>query len=183
MKKWKLLSSKMAFDNKWFKVQKDEVELPNKQIIDDYYVWLEPNVSMVVPITEDGKIVLVRQYKHGVNSLMIECPAGFADEGESYEETAQRELLEETGYKADTLELLGKLSKNPTKSTGISKIYLARNVKKIAPLKLDDNEEIEVLEITLEEIIKMIAAGEIWATGTVSAIFLVLNKLKYFHEL
>lgn len=179
MKKWKTLSSELAFDNKWFKVQKDVVELPNRNILNDYYIWKEPNVSQIVAITKENKIVLVKQYKHGAGEILIECPAGYVDENESFESAASRELLEETGYKINSLESLGKYVHNPTKSSGVVHSFLAINVEKISDQKLDEGEDIEVVELDFKEIIKMIENGEIWTSGTISSIFLALNKLKY----
>lgn len=176
MKKWQTLSSELAFDNKWFKVQKDVVKLPNGRILDDFYLWKEPMVAQIVAITKQGKIVLVKQYKHGVGEVIIECPAGFVDEGENFESAAKRELLEETGYKANSLEFLGKFTHNPTKSLGIVYSYLAMDLEKVEQ-NLDTDEEIELLELNLDKAIDMIKRGEIWTSGTVTSIFLALNKI------
>lgn len=179
MKKWKTISSELAFNNKWFTVQKDVVKLPNGKIIDDYYFWKEQKVSQVVAITKENKIVFVKQYKHGADEIMIECPAGFVDEGETFEDCAKRELLEETGFSSEDLIKIGKIIHNPTKSSGVVEIFLAKNAIKISSQKLDKNEEIEILEVTIPEALKMIENGVIWATGTIASIFLALNKIKY----
>jgi ADP-ribose pyrophosphatase len=178
MKKWKTLSSKLALDNKWFKVQKDVVELPNGKVLDDFYIWNEPDVAQIVAVTKSKKIVLVRQYKHGTHEILIECPAGYVDENEDFESAAKRELLEETGYRAGRVELLGKFVHNPTKSSGRVAAYLAQGVQKSEAQKLDDNEEIEVMEVGFKEVVEMINKGEIWTSGTISSIFLALNKMK-----
>lgn len=178
MKKWQTISSELAFDNKWFKVQKDAVKLPNGKILDDFYLWKEHNVAQIVAITSDNKIVLVRQYKHGAGDILIECPAGFVDENEDFETAAKRELLEETGYIANKIKYLGKYIHNPTKSLGIVKSYLARDLIK-SKQSLDEDEEIEVLEIPINEVVQMINKGQIWTSGTISSIFLALNELQY----
>ena len=85
MEKWKLLFSKLVFNNKWFKVRQDRVELPTGKIIDDYFVWPEGDVAFVAPVTEDNHLILVRQYKHGAGEIMIEFPAGYVDNGETPE--------------------------------------------------------------------------------------------------
>lgn len=179
MKKWKTISSSLAFDNKWFKVQKDVVELPDGKIIDDYFFWKAPKVSQVVPINSSGKVIMVRQYKHAIDQIMVEYPAGYLDENETFEDTAKRELLEETGYLADSLIEIGTISHNPTKSSGIVKIFLAKDIKRTGEQKLDDSEEIEVLEFSFEEVVKMITEGKIWATGTIASTFLAMKKLGY----
>lgn len=74
MKKWKQISSKIAFDNPWFKVRQDTVEIPNGQIIDDYFVWLEGRIVLVVPVTTNNEFILVKQYKHAFGDFVIEFP-------------------------------------------------------------------------------------------------------------
>lgn len=175
--KWKLLSSKMALDNRWFKVRQDKVQLPNGKILDDYFVWESGDVAMVVSITSDNKIVLVKQYKHGSQQIMIECPAGYTNDSEDPLLAAKRELVEETGYEIKTIEPLAKLINAPTKENGIIHVFLARVGKKVIKQNLDVSEEIEILEVPVPDVLKMIENGEIWATASISAIFISLNKL------
>lgn len=179
MKKWKIKSSEIVFDTQWIKINKDAVELPNGNKIDDYYTWREKDVSQVVAVTKDNKILFVKQYKHAAGEICIELPAGYLESGESFEDAAKRELMEETGYKADSLEYLGKLIHTPTKSPGIVKVFLAKNVEHFSSQNLDEDEEIEILKLSFYQVRKMIENGEIWASGSIASIFLALNKLKY----
>ena len=176
MKKWKLLDSKMAFDNRWFKVRQDKVKLPNRKIIDDYFVWLKGDVAMMVPVTDKGELIFVKQYKHAARKIMIECPAGFIDEGEKPLEAAKRELMEEIGYRAD-FSLIARAEDEPTKAEGVIYIYLAQNLKPVKRTSSDDNEEIEILKIPFKKALAMIDKGEIWANETIAATFLALKKL------
>lgn len=179
MKKWRTLFSETVFDTEWIKVQKDKVELPDGKIIDDYYTWRERDVSQIVAVTKENKILFVKQYKHASGEICIEIPAGYVEPGEDFEEAAKRELLEETGYKATDVEYLGKLIHTPTKSPGIVKVFLAKNVEHYSLQKLDEDEEIEILELSFHEARKMIESGEIWASGSIASIFLALNRLEY----
>jgi len=179
MKKWKTLTSDIVFDTKWIKIQKDKVELPDGNVIDDFYTWRERNVSQVVAITKEKKILFVRQYKHAANEICIELPAGYVDDGESFLDAAKRELLEETGYEASDLNFIGKLIHTPTKSPGVVHVFLATVIEKTSIQNLDQNENIEVLELEIEEVVKKISSGEIWASGTIASFFLALNRLKY----
>lgn len=177
---WKTRSSKMAFDHKWFKVRQDEVELPNGTVLDDYFVWVHAGVSLVVPVTEDGNFILVRQYKHGAGKVVIEFPAGYVDAGESTEQAAVRELMEETGYASEEFLLLTDTTNNPTKEDGRNlHLFLAKNVVKKHDTKFDDNEEIETLICTPSEVLEKISSGEIWVTGSVAAGMLALTKLGF----
>ena len=177
MKKWETLSSKMALDSKWFKVRRDTVKIPNGKVLDDYFVWLQGDVSLIVPVTKDNDFILVRQYKHGVGDFMIEYPAGFVDDGEEYVDAARRELSEETGYRGDDISLLSVFTESPTKVIGKTNVFLAKDVEQFGQQNLDDNEEIEVLVVPWQEVLEMVAMGKIWATPSVAATFLALDKL------
>lgn len=178
MEKWKLVSSKMALDNKWFKIRQDGIKLPNGKIIDDYFVWLYGDVVLVVLMTEKGEFVLVKQYKHGAGEFVIEFPAGVVDKGETPEEAAHREVAEETGYSFKDLKLLTTVHANPTKAIGKIFIYLAKNAVKNKEMRLDETEDIEVLIINKNEIAKMIESGEICTADSITGFFLALEKLK-----
>ncbi len=178
MKKWKLISSKMAFDHKWFKLRQDKVELPNGKILDDYFVWLYGSVVLVVPVTENGKFVLVRQYKHGADEIITEFPAGFVDEGETAEEAARREVEEETGYSFQDLQLLATTYANPTKAVGKISIYLAKNAVQNKEAKPEETEDIEVLVKNKDEIMEIINNGEICTADSIAGFFLAIMELE-----
>ena len=183
MKKWKTISSELAFDHKWFKVRKDIVELPNGKIIDDYYLWPSQDVAMIVPITEENHFVLVKQYKHAAGEIMIEFPAGYAEEGENIADTAKREFTEEAGYSVDTLTPLTTFTNNPTKEISKVFVFLANSAVKVSNQKLDSNEEIELLTVSFAQMLGMIESGEIWNTATVASAFMALKKIGVLKDL
>lgn len=173
-----MISSKMAFDHKWFKLRQDTVKLPNGKVLDDYFLWLKGEVVLVVPITENGEFVLVRQYKHGADEIIVEFPAGFVDEGEVIEEAAHREVEEETGYSFQDLQLLTTTYADPTKAVGEIYIYLAKNAVKNKEVKFDETEDIEVLLKDKDEVLEMIKNGEICVGDSIAAFFLALKELE-----
>ena len=177
LKKWKILESQVALDSKWFRIVKEKVKLSDSTILDDYYVWNSPDVSLIIPVKNDGNIILVRQYKHGAKDYMIEFPAGVVDEDEDPFECAKRELMEETGYSFATIEKIGVLINNPTKQRGRTHIFLAKDCVKASEQDLDHSEDIEVLEANKEEVIDMAKDGRIWVSGSVAALFLILDKI------
>lgn len=177
MKPWKTISSHLAFDTKWFKVRQDKIELPSGKVVGDYFLWIEKDTSYVVPITSENKFVLEKQYRHGTGSFMIEFPAGYIEDDETAEEAAKRELLEETGYSRVKFNQIGKLAQHPSKEVGTINVILAEGAFLCSKQILDKDEEIEILELTADEILKMIDAGEIWASGTIAPFFMALNKL------
>src|SRR5450432_3367472 len=117
---WKILSSEYLFKDLWFKVRKDRCETPQGKIIDPFYVYEFPEWVTAVPVTEDGKIVMVRQYRHALGITNIELPGGCVDDSDkNFEEAMARELLEETGYSFSSYESLGKISANPSTNNNL----------------------------------------------------------------
>jgi ADP-ribose pyrophosphatase len=109
--KWKTLSSEYLFNDRWFTVRKDKCETPGGKIVDPYYVYEFPTWSAAVPVTEDGKIVMIRQYRHALGETSIELAGGCVDDTDnSLQDAMARELLEETGYAFSSYEYLGRIS-------------------------------------------------------------------------
>lgn len=179
MQHWKILQQEDIFKNPWYHLRKDVVQLPNEQIIDDYFVSVRPEVALVFAITENQKVLLVKQYKHGIQQVVIELPGGFFDEkDESAQNAALRELQEETGYSTDSIEYLGNLSDNPTKDTNSIHLFIAKNCKRTSLQNLDSTEFIEVLEVNLNQIKKLVLNREIHISSSVATIFMALEYLQ-----
>ena len=179
LEKWKVLGSRMALNHPWCQVRRDEIELPNGEVIDDYFVFIRPDVAIILPITENQEVVFVKQYRHAIGDFFIELPAGgFNPEEESGEVAAIRELEEETGYVASEIKKIGTLYDKPSKDTTQLHLFIAENVVKTGKRKLDVTEDIEVILIPIDEILQKIIKGEISVAGTVAALFLGLNLVK-----
>ncbi|PTX18975.1 8-oxo-dGTP pyrophosphatase MutT (NUDIX family) [Pontibacter mucosus] len=175
---WKIRKSAMVVNEKWYKLRRDEVELPNGHVMDDYYVSVRPNVVLVFPLTEDGHVIFVRQYKHAAGNIFIELPGGVIDDHETEPlEAAHRELLEETGYTCDHLEPLLEVIDNPTKDTNKIYYFIARNACQVAEQDLDISEHIEVLKVPLQEVESMVTSGKINVAGSIALCLLALRKL------
>ncbi len=115
--KWAVLESKYLFNQPWLTVRQDRCELPDGRMMPAYYVLEYPAWVSVVALTSDNKMVLVKQYRHGLGVESIELPGGVVDAGEDAETAGRRELLEETGYEFERYEYLGKISPNPATTT------------------------------------------------------------------
>jgi ADP-ribose pyrophosphatase len=179
LQKWKILQSKMVLDHEWCRVRRDEIELPNGKVIDDFFVYIKPDIALILPITSNREIVFVRQYRHGAGEFFLELPAGrFNSQEENAQSAALRELEEETGYVATVVRKLAVLHDNPSKETNNIYLFLAENVIKTNNQKLDITEEIEVVLIPQESVLEKIIQGEISVAGTVAALFLGLNLIK-----
>lgn len=175
---WKTLKSELVFEHKWYTLRRDHVELPNGLEMDDYFVSVRPDVAITFPITEDGHVLFVRQYKHAAGGIFIELPGGVLDPHETNPlEAAKRELLEETGYTSDEVEPLLEVIDNPTKDTNRAFYFLARNVREVASQDLDESEHIEVLKVPLQEVEELVLSGKVNVSGSVALCLLALRKL------
>lgn len=174
-KPWKILDSKTVFENRWWKVMEEKVELPDGSVT-EHYVNHVSGGAVVFALTEDGKLVVNRQYKHGAREVVTELTIGRLDGFEPLEE-AKRELLEETGYGGGDWEPLAVYLSNPTSSTGRIHAFLARGVRKVADPKPDPREIVEVREIPLDEVARMLERGEFSTHAAVATIFLALKRL------
>jgi ADP-ribose pyrophosphatase len=172
MKKWKTLKETDISPSKWFPLWQHTVELPNGNIIDDYFVSPMGNVAMVFPITKNNEVVLVKQYKHGIDEIVIELPAGFQQERKTLEESALAELEEETGIKTtlNNLVLIGKVASNPTKTKHITYCYLAKNLEFNSKQNLEVTEDIEIITTPPAQVLEMVKNGEIWVSDSAASI-------------
>lgn len=176
--KWKLLSSEYLFKTPWFTIRKDRCETPEKTIVDPYYVYEFPTWVTVVPLTEDNKIVMIRQYRHALGETLWEVPGGCVDDTDpSLEAAAARELLEETGYEFSQYDSLGKISANPSTNNNLMYMYLARGGKKVAAQKLDHNEEIEVQLFSIDEVKQLLKDNQILQSMHAVCLFYALSKM------
>ncbi|MCA9385964.1 NUDIX hydrolase, partial [Candidatus Dojkabacteria bacterium] len=143
---------------------------PDGSEVDDFYVTTFSDAAMVFPVTKDGKILMVRQYKAGVDDIMVEFPAGLRENDEDPTLTAIRELREETGVVAEVenLEFMGRVALLSTKATIQVSRYFIRNVEITKNLILDKNEEIEVLSLEPKEVLEMIENGVIYAAESIA---------------
>ncbi|MGH2553994.1 MAG: NUDIX hydrolase [Chitinophagaceae bacterium] len=181
--KWRILESQYLFNDKWFKVRKEVCKTPGGKIVDPYYVYEFPTWVTAVPVTEDGKIVMVKQYRHALGETCLELPGGCVDESDkNFEEAIARELLEETGYEFASYENLGNISANPSTNNNLMQMFLAKGGRKVAEQKLDFNEEIEIVLLEIDGLKKLLRENKIMQSMHVSCIMYALeklNKLKY----
>jgi len=176
--KWKILKSEYLFKDLWFTVRKDTCERPDGQIVSPYYVYEFPTWVTALALTEDGKVILERQYRHGIGDTDYEIPGGCVDDTDkNYEEAIARELLEETGYAFTHYEYLGKISANPSTNNNWMHMYLATGGKKVKDQAFDDNEDIDVQLVTIDELKQMLRENQIIQSMHVTAIMYGLSKL------
>ena len=177
--KWKLLKSEQLFKDMWFSVRKDTCEKPDGSIVTPYYVYEFPDWVNAVALTEDGKVIMERQYRHALGVTCYEIPGGCVDDTDpSLEFAIARELKEETGYTFSKFEYLGKTSANPSTNNNWMHMFLATGGKLTDKQTLDHNEEIEVHLLSIDELLDLVHKGEIVQSMHVTTIFHALRKLQ-----
>jgi 8-oxo-dGTP pyrophosphatase MutT (NUDIX family) len=179
LQKWQILKSSLVFDHKWYKLRRDEVRLPNGAYLDDYFVSVRAEVAIVFPVTSAGEVIMVRQYKHGAQEILLEFPGGvFNSDKEPAETAAMRELREETGYTSAQITRLSTVFDNPTKDTNRIHFFLAEGVEKVYDQHLDSTEDIVIEKVKLHEIPHKVQQGEICVAGSIAISFLALQHLQ-----
>ncbi len=175
--KWETLKSEYLIRRPWLTARRDMVRLPNGQINDEFYVLEYPTWVNVTAITEDGKFVLIRQYRHGLGETGYEIVAGVVEDGEETEAAARRELLEETGYGCGEWSEMMVISGNPSTTNNLTHCYLAVGVKPISTQHLDRTEDIEVHLLTPDEVFRLLEDDKIKQSLMAAPLW------KYFYHL
>lgn len=176
---WKLLRSEYLFRDNWLTARRDTCQTPKGKIVEPYYVLEYNDWVNCVAIAEDGRIVMVRQYRQGIGKTILEIPGGTMDNTDPSPEFAmRRELLEETGYDFEKLINLGSVAPNPASSNNLTHMFLATGGKKIQEQDLDENEEIEIVLMELEDVEQLLKENKILQSLHVTCLFYALLKLK-----
>ena len=144
----------------------------------DFYVLKAPEWVNVIPITTDNKVICVEQYRYGIEQPTLEIPGGMVDRGETPLKAIKRELAEETGYKSNSWDSLGKVSANPAIMTNFTHLYLAEDCRYMDSNEhsMDTHERIDVHAIPLEEFLDFVDDGTIHHSIVVAAVARYLLK-------
>ncbi len=174
LKKWTVLSSKYVLRRPpYIMVRYDYCRTTGRKKVTDYYVTERRDYCVVVAITPDGKVPVVRQYKHGAHEIIRELPGGYFDEGEEPMAAAFRELKEETGYVASEAQFLGMLWSAPSSANNRAYCYLLTGLTGPVQQELDDNEEIDVELYPFDELVDAAARAEIINNNSSNAALLM----------
>ena len=175
---WERLRSERLLETPYFALRSDRLRLPDGEIKDPYYVVERPDAAIIFPLTREGEVVLVRQYRPPLERMELGLPAGLVEEGERPEAAARRELLEETGYSGGEWEPLGSLASSPSLKDNWAYLFLARGVEATSAPDPDEHELVEVVKVPVEELPDLALTGEIVSSSGVAAIMLALQRLK-----
>ncbi|MDO5328906.1 MAG: NUDIX hydrolase [Coriobacteriia bacterium] len=164
----KQISTQRVYDGALLKVNKDQIELPNKNTtIREYFN--HPGASCVVALTDDNKVVIERQFRYPFHSIITELPAGKLDKGEDPLVAAKRELKEETGYTAKRWTYMGDFYPSVAYTDENIRLYLAQDLT-LEEQHLDDDEFVEVELIDFQELVNMVMQGKIKDGKSIAAI-------------
>ncbi len=169
----KTISSERIYEGRILNLRKDKVHVKDGKT--SYREIVEHNGGVALAaITNEGKMVMVRQFRKAAEKAVLEVPAGKIEKGEDHRLTAERELKEETGYSAEKIEFVTAFYSSIGYSTEMIYLYLATNLTP-GETEFDDNESIEIIEYELADLKKMVLSGEIEDAKTIAAILLVEN--------
>lgn len=159
---WPRVDSEQLGDYRVFQLRQDTRRSPRTGIHHTFYVLDTGDWINVVAVTNDDQIVLIRQFRHGIEEVTLEIPGGMVDETDgSPMESARRELLEETGYEAEELVHIGTMTPNPAILNNRCHTYLALNARLVAAPQMDGSEDIQTVLVEAAEVPALIASGQI----------------------
>lgn len=161
MKNWKTLSRTPILNTgKFLSVEYHTVELPDGRVITQWPWVITPDYVNVVAVTPEGRFLVFRQVKYGVEGTSLAAVGGYMEPGEEPLAAVRRELLEETGFTASHWENLGAYRVDANRGSGMAHFFLARGAQRVAERNADDLEEQQLLELTRAEIELALAQGE-----------------------
>ena len=158
---WKVLSTKRDRSYRVFNLRTDRALSPRTGQAYDFFILESSPWVNIIPLSPQKEVVLIRQYRHGTRDITLEIPGGLVEEGDSPEKAAERELLEETGFRASEIIHLVFVHPNPAIQNNRCFSFLAKDVVLAGDQNLDEKEDIEVLFRPIAEIPRLIRDGAI----------------------
>lgn len=175
---FELIKSETVLQGRAFKIRRDTLKTPDGRETSLEIVDHGGSV-VILPIDDEKNLLFVRQYRHATGMDLLELPAGTRDREEPYEECAARELREETGMEAGTLQMVGKFYLAPGYSTELMGVFIATNLKE-NPLQADDDEFLNVERIPLRKAIQMSESGEVPDAKSLAALLMAMPHLEKY---
>lgn len=175
---WRRRASHYIVDSPYLRLRVDEVVLADGRIIPDYYIREWAGFVTVAALTDDERVVLVRQYRYGSDSIHLELPAGMLHEGEEPRACALRELAEETGYEVSRCELAARYFAEPVRSTAQAYVFVAFGARKTREPQLDPGEHLQTELVTLAVLRRLLRDGSIDAGASIAAGYRTLDYLE-----
>lgn len=180
---WNVLRENLILDRPpWLRVYEQDVLLPDGRIITDYLKAEAPAYVAVFGLRPDGLVVAIEEYKHGPGRVVLKVPAGIMDPGEDALTAARRELLEETGYKADSFRLLAVTHDDGNRGMSVGHHFLATGLRQVAEPDAGDLAEVKPVLMTPAALRQALYNGRVGTTGAAASIGFGLCAL-FKHDL
>lgn len=170
--RWQKIREELFARTRIFDVVKAIYRHPRRDRDQDFFVLNAPDWVNVVALTSDGQLVLVRQFRYGINDFSLEIPGGVIDPGEDPVAAGVRELREETGFVGKNPRLIGSVHPNPAMQSNRCHLVLVEDASQEAELDWDPDEEFEVLTLPVEKVFELAAAGGITHSLVLNALLL-----------
>ncbi len=168
---WKRLESEYRGSYKVFQVRQDRSRSPRSGEEHTFYVIESGDWVNIIPVTPEGQLVFIKQYRHGAAEVTLEVPGGMVDDGETAAGAARREMREETGYDTEQIVYLGGVAPNPALQNNVCHSYLALDARPDGTQRLDGTEDIEVLLVDPADVPTLIVNGQITHALVVAAFY------------
>lgn len=177
MKKSKTLFTQIKFVNPWWIYKVDKYLFPNGTEGEYHYVYTSGS-AFIIPVMDDGRLIMVNQYRYLNDRFSLEFPGGGIKEGQIPEDVARRELVEETGFDGE-LESAGVFNPFNGVTNELCHVFIARNMKLSDEFKKDESEEFEIHYLSIDEVEEKIRTNEIYDGMTMAAWALAKHKLQF----
>jgi 8-oxo-dGTP pyrophosphatase MutT (NUDIX family) len=172
VEQWEKLGSEYLGDFRIFRIRADRSRSPRTGQEHSFFVLESPDWVNVIPLTPEGNVIMIYQYRHGTEDVTLEVPGGMVDAADGDPSvSAARELREETGYAGEAIVHLGSVAPNPAFLDNRCHSYLALDVRRVADVQLDGAEDIAFVEVPLRDIPDLIRDGKITHSLTVAAFY------------
>ncbi|NBC16013.1 MAG: NUDIX domain-containing protein [Bacteroidetes bacterium] len=169
---WERIDSIERGRFKVFRVREDQSRSPETGEEHAFYVIESPDWVNIIPVTPDGQLVFIEQYRHGTEAVTLEVPGGMVDPDETPAEAARREMREETGYDTDEIVYIGSVAPNPAIQNNECHTYLALDARRVEQQHLEGTEIIDVTRVAPDAVPGLIVSGRITHALVVCAFYL-----------